>query len=103
MLVVMLPVTRILIFRALLHFLDGEKFRSKEEFVERYKNLNTFDEVEVSKFWRTLKKQALEFMDFELVLMLVTSLRRLLYNGLAACKFTYGAPPPSFAKSYQGC
>ena len=35
-------------FRALLHFLDGEKFKSKDDFVERYKNLNSFDEVEVS-------------------------------------------------------
>ena len=34
-------------FRALLHFLDGEKFKSKDDFVERYKNLNSFDEVEV--------------------------------------------------------
>lgn len=36
--------------RALLHFLDHDKFRSKEEFVERYKNLSSFDEIEVLGF-----------------------------------------------------
>jgi hypothetical protein len=33
--------------RALLHFLDPEKFRSKDEFTEKYKNLSSFDEKEV--------------------------------------------------------
>jgi chromodomain-helicase-DNA-binding protein 1 len=33
--------------RALLHFLDHDKFRSKEEFIERYKNLSSFNEIEV--------------------------------------------------------
>jgi hypothetical protein len=35
--------------RALLHFLDSEKFRKKEDFVEKYKNLSSreLDETEV--------------------------------------------------------
>jgi hypothetical protein len=33
--------------RALLHFLDPVKFNSKDTFVERYKNLSSFNETEV--------------------------------------------------------
>lgn len=33
--------------RALLHFLDPDKFRSKDEFVQKYKNLSSFNEIEV--------------------------------------------------------
>lgn len=33
--------------RALLHFLDSDKFKSKEQFTEHYKNLSSFDEKEV--------------------------------------------------------
>ncbi|KAG5064610.1 hypothetical protein JHK85_005793 [Glycine max] len=33
---------------ALLHFLDPDKFRSKDEFVQNYKNLSSFNENEVS-------------------------------------------------------
>ncbi|KAF9613940.1 hypothetical protein IFM89_013475 [Coptis chinensis] len=31
----------------LLHFLESEKFKNKEDFVERYKNLSSFNELEV--------------------------------------------------------
>lgn len=34
-------------YRALLHFLDPHKFSSKEDFVENYKNLSSFNEIEV--------------------------------------------------------
>lgn len=34
--------------RALLHFLDPDKFRSKDDFVQKYKNLSSFNETEVS-------------------------------------------------------
>lgn len=34
-------------FRALLHFLDPEKFKSKDDFVQNYKNLSSFNENEV--------------------------------------------------------
>lgn len=34
--------------RALLHFLDPGKFKNKDEFVENYKNLSSFNESEVS-------------------------------------------------------
>lgn len=33
--------------RALLHFLDANKFSSKDEFVQNYKNLSSFNEIEV--------------------------------------------------------
>lgn len=33
--------------RALLHFLDPGKFSSKDDFVEKYKNLSSFNEFEV--------------------------------------------------------
>lgn len=34
-------------YRALLHFLDHEKFKSKDDFVQNYKNLSSFNENEV--------------------------------------------------------
>lgn len=34
--------------RALLHFLDPDKFKSKDDFVQNYKNLSSFNEIEVS-------------------------------------------------------
>lgn len=34
--------------RALLHFLDPDKFKSKDDFVQNYKNLSSFNEMEVS-------------------------------------------------------
>lgn len=34
--------------RALLHFLDPAKFKNKDEFVQNYKNLSSFNESEVS-------------------------------------------------------
>lgn len=33
--------------RALLHFLDPDKFKSKDDFVQNYKNLSSFNENEV--------------------------------------------------------
>lgn len=33
--------------RALLHFLDPYKFNNKDEFVQNYKNLSSFNEIEV--------------------------------------------------------
>lgn len=36
-----------LLLRALLHFLDSEKFNNKDQFTEHYKKLSLFDEKEV--------------------------------------------------------
>lgn len=33
--------------RALLHFLDPDKFKNKDDFVQNYKNLSSFNESEV--------------------------------------------------------
>ncbi|KAJ3683795.1 hypothetical protein LUZ60_014022 [Juncus effusus] len=44
---------------ALLHFLDHDKFRSKEEFVERYKNLSSFNETELGNLHRELRPHIL--------------------------------------------
>lgn len=33
--------------RALLHFLDPHKFNNKDDFVQNYKNLSSFNEIEV--------------------------------------------------------
>ncbi|KAJ4756240.1 Chromodomain-helicase-DNA-binding protein 5 [Rhynchospora pubera] len=44
---------------ALLHFLDHDKFRSKEEFVERYKNLSSFNEVELANLHKELRPHIL--------------------------------------------
>ena len=39
--------------RALLHFLDPDKFKSKDDFIYNYKNLSSFDENEVIFYSRT--------------------------------------------------
>lgn len=44
-----------LLLRALLHFLDSDKFKSKEHFTEHYKNLSSFDEKEVCYISSALK------------------------------------------------
>lgn len=36
--------------RALLHFLDPDKFKSKDDFVHNYKNLSSFNEIEVELY-----------------------------------------------------
>lgn len=36
--------------RALLHFLDPDKFKSKDDFVHNYKNLSSFNEIEVQLY-----------------------------------------------------
>lgn len=38
------------ICRAFLQFLDPDKFKSKEDFVRKYKNLSMFNEMEVQFF-----------------------------------------------------
>ncbi|KAL2653867.1 hypothetical protein R1flu_021995 [Riccia fluitans] len=44
---------------ALLHFLDSEKFRSKEDFTEKYKNLNSFDDKELANLHGELRPHLL--------------------------------------------
>jgi chromodomain-helicase-DNA-binding protein 1 len=44
---------------ALLHFLDPEKFRSKDEFTEKYKNLSSFDEKELASLHTELRPHLL--------------------------------------------
>lgn len=44
---------------ALLHFLDPNKFRSKDEFVQNYKNLSSFDEMELANLHTELRPHIL--------------------------------------------
>ncbi|KAF3777906.1 CHROMATIN REMODELING 5 protein [Nymphaea thermarum] len=44
---------------ALLHFLEPEKFKNKEMFVERYKNLSSFDEIELASLHKELRPHLL--------------------------------------------
>lgn len=56
--------------RALLHFLDPVKFNSKDSFVEKYKNLSSFNETEVvfpKKALSSLYKQNTVFSLIELL------------------------------------
>ncbi|KAJ9542713.1 hypothetical protein OSB04_029219 [Centaurea solstitialis] len=44
---------------ALLHFLDSDKFRSKDEFVQNYKNLGAFNEIELANLHMELRPHIL--------------------------------------------
>ncbi|PIN01988.1 Chromodomain-helicase DNA-binding protein [Handroanthus impetiginosus] len=44
---------------ALLHFLDPEKFRSKDDFVQKYKNLSSFNEMELTNLHMELRPHIL--------------------------------------------
>ncbi|XP_059625031.1 protein CHROMATIN REMODELING 5 isoform X2 [Cornus florida] len=44
---------------ALLHFLDPDKFRSKDEFVQNYKNLSSFNEIELANLHMELRPHIL--------------------------------------------
>lgn len=44
---------------ALLHFLDPDKFKSKDDFVEKYKNLSSFNETELSNLHMELRPHIL--------------------------------------------
>ncbi|KAL3518862.1 hypothetical protein ACH5RR_021451 [Cinchona calisaya] len=44
---------------ALLHFLDAEKFSSKDEFVQNYKNLSSFNEIELANLHMELRPHIL--------------------------------------------
>ncbi|GER41068.1 chromodomain-helicase-DNA-binding protein [Striga asiatica] len=44
---------------ALLHFLDSEKFRNKDDFVQRYKNLSSFNEIELTNLHMELRPHIL--------------------------------------------
>ncbi|XP_024377849.1 protein CHROMATIN REMODELING 5 isoform X3 [Physcomitrium patens] len=44
---------------ALLHFLDSDKFKSKEHFTEHYKNLSSFDEKELANLHAELRPHLL--------------------------------------------
>ncbi|KAK7300222.1 hypothetical protein RJT34_11062 [Clitoria ternatea] len=44
---------------ALLHFLDSDKFRSKEEFIQNYKNLSSFNENELANLHMELRPHIL--------------------------------------------
>ncbi|KAK9053416.1 hypothetical protein SSX86_030050 [Deinandra increscens subsp. villosa] len=45
--------------RALLHFLDSDKFNSKDEFVQNYKNLSSFNEIELANLHMELRPHIL--------------------------------------------
>ncbi|XP_011090163.1 protein CHROMATIN REMODELING 5 isoform X2 [Sesamum indicum] len=44
---------------ALLHFLDPDKFRSKDDFVQKYKNLSSFNEMELANLHMELRPHIL--------------------------------------------
>ncbi|KAL6518731.1 Protein CHROMATIN REMODELING 5 [Orobanche hederae] len=44
---------------ALLHFLDPDKFRNKDNFVQRYKNLSSFNEIELTNLHMELRPHIL--------------------------------------------
>ncbi|XP_077218818.1 protein CHROMATIN REMODELING 5-like isoform X2 [Tasmannia lanceolata] len=44
---------------ALLHFLDPEKFKNKDDFVEKYKNLSSFNEIELGNLHKELRPHIL--------------------------------------------
>ncbi|XP_051120331.1 protein CHROMATIN REMODELING 5 isoform X2 [Andrographis paniculata] len=44
---------------ALLHFLDSDKFRSRDDFVQRYKNLSSFNELELANLHMELRPHIL--------------------------------------------
>ncbi|KAH6834273.1 chromatin remodeling 5 [Perilla frutescens var. hirtella] len=44
---------------ALLHFLDPDKFRSKDDFVQKYKNLSSFNETELTNLHMELRPHIL--------------------------------------------
>ncbi|GMH11458.1 hypothetical protein Nepgr_013299 [Nepenthes gracilis] len=44
---------------ALLHFLDPDKFRNKEDFVQNYKNLSSFNEIELANLHMELRPHIL--------------------------------------------
>ncbi|KAK1295416.1 CHD3-type chromatin-remodeling factor PICKLE [Acorus calamus] len=44
---------------SLLHFLDPEKFNSKNDFVEKYKNLSSFNEIELANLHKELRPHIL--------------------------------------------
>ncbi|XP_011622955.1 protein CHROMATIN REMODELING 5 [Amborella trichopoda] len=44
---------------ALLHFLDSEKFKSKDDFIEKYKNLSSFNEIQLGNLHKELRPHLL--------------------------------------------
>ncbi|KAF7120191.1 hypothetical protein RHSIM_Rhsim13G0125100 [Rhododendron simsii] len=46
--------------RALLHFLDPHKFKSKDDFVQNYKNLSSFNEIELANLHMELRPHILQ-------------------------------------------
>ncbi|XP_078441863.1 chromatin remodeling 5 [Wolffia australiana] len=44
---------------SLLHFLDSSKFNNKDEFVEKYKNLSSFNEIELANLHKELRPHIL--------------------------------------------
>ncbi|XP_058107074.1 protein CHROMATIN REMODELING 5 isoform X1 [Magnolia sinica] len=44
---------------ALLHFLDPEKFKNKDDFVEKYKNLSSFNDIELANLHKELRPHIL--------------------------------------------
>uniref|UniRef100_A0A7N0ZT06 SNF2 N-terminal domain-containing protein n=1 Tax=Kalanchoe fedtschenkoi TaxID=63787 RepID=A0A7N0ZT06_KALFE len=46
-------------YRALLHFLDPPKFRNKDDFVQNYKNLSSFNEKELANLHTELRPHIL--------------------------------------------
>ncbi|KAJ4969882.1 hypothetical protein NE237_002981 [Protea cynaroides] len=44
---------------ALLHFLDSDKFKNKDDFVQKYKNLSSFNEIELANLHKELRPHIL--------------------------------------------
>ncbi|KAL8140178.1 hypothetical protein V2J09_006199 [Rumex salicifolius] len=48
-----------LYYRALLHFLDHDKFKNRDDFVQNYKNLSSFNEIELANLHMELRPHIL--------------------------------------------
>ncbi|KAH7426872.1 hypothetical protein KP509_10G020300 [Ceratopteris richardii] len=74
---------------ALLHFLDGEKFRNKDEFVEKYKNLNSFNEVELANLHMELRPHLLRRVIKDVEKSLPPKIERILRVGMSPLQKQY--------------
>lgn len=84
--------------RALLHFLDPDKFRSKDDFVQNYKNLSSFNENEVC-CKGALLQNVLHALSF---IYIFTNCKVYLFC-LIACQSAFGIETSHSQESYQGC
>lgn len=83
--------------RALLHFLDPEKFRNKDVFVQNYKNLSSFNENEVQNSV-PISCTFIEKLCLSCILIAI-----FIHFIWAACESPYGIKAPHITQSNKGC